>query len=166
MMQLDDDSNMEFAFRCVNWLQGDNGERSELLFLENGQPKSLDIQLKRLPALPPSMKLDMAQAVNQLLANAEEENIFDLILQGLMPKTWNLRTLRVLLLTGLLLSFGLVGLGLARHRLHASQALLTKAGAQAASASAVLLQRPQALPSTRTFWESGRALTLPLFCGR
>jgi hypothetical protein len=163
MMQLDDDSNMEFAIRCVNWLQGDNAERSELLFLENGQPKSLDIQLKRLPALPPSMKLDMAQAVNQLLANAEEENIFDLILQGLMPKTWNLRTLRVLLLTGLLLSFGLVGLGLVRYRRDASQSLLTKAVAQAASASAVLEQRQEALLKSGNWWETARALSLRFF---
>jgi len=163
MMQLDDDSNMEFAFRCVNWLQGDNGERSELLFFENGQPKSLDIQLKRLPALPPSMKLDMAQAVNQLLADAEEENIFDLILQGLMPKTWNLRTLRVLLLTGLLLSFGLVGLGLVRYRREAGQSLLTKAVAQAASASAVLEQRQEALLKSGNWWETARALSLRFF---
>ncbi|MFL5244997.1 MAG: hypothetical protein ACJ8FY_23080 [Gemmataceae bacterium] len=163
MMQLDDDSNMEFALRCVNWLQGDQAERSELLFMENGQAKSLDIQLKRLPTLHPFMKLDMAQAVNQLLANAEEENIFDLILQGLMPRSWSMQTFRVILLTGFLLSFSLVSLGLARYRRDGSQTLLSKALTQTASTSGILDQRQKALIKSGNWWEAARALGLRFF---
>jgi hypothetical protein len=154
---------MEFAFRCVNWLQDDLADRNELLFLENGQAKSLDIQLKRLPALPPTMKLDMAQAVNQLLAIAEEENIFDLIIQSLMPRSWSLEKFRVILLTCLLLSFGLVGLGLARHRRDGSQMPLSRALTLSASTSGVLDQRQEALVKAGNWWEAARALGLRFF---
>ncbi|HEV3237923.1 MAG TPA: DUF4350 domain-containing protein, partial [Gemmataceae bacterium] len=78
MMQQADNGNAEFANRCIKWLQGENGERKEVLFYENGEVKTLDIELKRLPSLPPNVKLDLPQVINQLLASAEDENVFDL----------------------------------------------------------------------------------------
>src|SRR5262249_1607606 len=133
MMQLNDTGNAEFANRCINWLKGDNSERNEVLFYEDGQVKSLEIELKRLPALPPGVMLDMAQAVNQFLANAEEINLFDEILDNAIPPSWNRRTLRLLLFTSLVLACGMIGLGFARYRREPGALSLPNALAKSAS---------------------------------
>jgi hypothetical protein len=158
MMQQADNGNAEFANRCIKWLQGENGERKEVLFIENGEVKTLDIELKRLPSLPPNMKLDLAQAVNQLLANAEEENVFDLILSNLMPRDWNPSTFRVLLFGIGFLAFSLITLGMTRHKRLSGVPLLSKAVAQSGSELALVEQRNVALLKSGNWSEAAQDL--------
>jgi hypothetical protein len=158
MMQQVDNGNAEFANRCIKWLQGENGERKEVLFIENGEVKTLDIELKRLPSPPPDMKLDLPQVVNQLLSSAEEENVFDLILNSLMPRDWNPSTFRVLLFGIGFLAFSLIALGMARYKRLSGVPLLSKAVAQSGSELALVEQRNVALLKSGNWSEAAQDL--------
>lgn len=163
MLQLSDNANREFALRCVMWLKGEDGSHDQVLFVDDGQIKSLNVELKRLPLAPPPTKLDMAQAVNQILANAEREDVFDSLLSNIIPPHWHRPTLRLLFFTIVLLGLGLFTLTLTRYRRHSTIPILDDAVDLHNSGDAISRQREDAVLKSQNWWEAGRVMVRRFF---
>lgn len=72
MMMPLDTGNVEFSYKAVRWLQGEYGQRNQVVFLEEGKIQTkLDIPLKST-AIPPdeAMRFIFSRR-NQILAEAE-----------------------------------------------------------------------------------------------
>lgn len=183
MMLQNDNGNIEFAYRCAEWLRGDPAKpRDQVLYYEDGDVRTdFDIPLKNLqplPLLPPGALVGVLDGLLRdveeegTLRQLEEEDFFNDIVHDQMAelpfwkrasaevKLWTLAAIAASVALGL---YAFVRLGAFRHRpdatLPALDALLTKQ----APAGAVIEQRQQALLSDGNLWEAARELARHLF---
>jgi hypothetical protein len=151
MMIQSDNTNLEFAYNCINWLTED-GRRNKVLFYEDGLVRTnFNLPLKEPPFPSDGELLALA---NRMLRGVGEERILDRLLPGwLLP----------VLLTVALLGYGFVRLTGTRHRIDASAPLFAGALARVNPEETLAEQRHQALLSGGNFWEQARALARQFF---
>lgn len=159
MMLQKDNDNFVFAYNCVEWL-AQPGPRGRVLLVEEGtMVANFDVPLKDtdLPDIP----LPPLEVVNKLLANLEDENVFNkLLISGLgagdahplekarrvMMQGW------VISLTIALLVFGFYWLSRSRFHQDKEASVLT----MALPRSGVIEQRHQAMLQDGNLWEAAR----------
>jgi hypothetical protein len=183
MMLQNDNGNIDFAYRCADWLRGDPARpRDRVLYYEDGVVQTqFDIPLKDLPPPPlppPDTWVGMADEFLRGMEDEgtfrqmEEEGFFDGVvadLMGWLPfwawatpevKLWTLVVLVVSVALGL---YAFVRLGAFRHRPDATVPALAALLEKQAPAGAVIEQRQQALLSDGNLWEAARELARHLF---
>jgi hypothetical protein len=159
MLWQTDNSNLDFATNCMDWLR--ERKRQRVLFLEEGTVRErFDIPLKNAgpPPLPPVDRL--VQAVNGGLQGMEEENRFNEIVRQIEERINHeafLKGLAVVLTIGLAV-YGLGRLGQARHRLEPGAPLLADTLSQAVRSVSVLDLRQRAMLRDDNYWEAAHAL--------
>jgi hypothetical protein len=186
MMLQDDNGNIDFAYRCADWLlarsDGQPGRRNQVLYYEEGVVQSkFDIQLKDVPPppLPPPDTLMglLDETMNGMeqegfFAQLEEDNVLNQTVDDLMGALpfwegsrpqWKIWTLAVILVSVALGIYGFVRLGTFRHRSATAGPLLTTLLEQQTPASAVLQQRQEELLRDGNLWEAARELARQLF---
>jgi hypothetical protein len=155
MLWQNDNSNLDFAYDCVDWLT-ENGRRTQALFLEEGKTESkFDIPLQNLPP-PPLPPLErVVETINRGLQGIEEENRFNTALADVvadLPMPRILRVLVVVLTFGLAL-YGLSRLSLARYR---SEPGVPALPTSPTASGTLLEQRQHALLGGGNLWEAAR----------
>jgi len=156
MMVQSDNDNFRFACNCVRWLT-DEGKRKRVLFLEEGTVQgSFDAPLKELP-LPP---IPPIQVVNKIIRGLEEENLFNRLLDRIREGIWRGVAL---LLSGLLLVYGLARLLRARHATESGVPLLAGGIVPTAADLPVMNQRYRDVVRGGNLWEAARGLARTCF---
>jgi hypothetical protein len=158
ILQLDND-NYSFACNCVEWLM-DEGKRKQVLFVDEGtirtdleipleEPEVPDVQVPPVEALVP--------LINKLVASVEHENLFNRMLVEQLGPTRILKGV-VLLLTAMLVAYGLVRHRQVRHRIEPTAPLFGQSLARLAPSAAIIEQRHQAMLQSGNLWEAARDL--------
>jgi len=156
MMAQPDNDNLIFACNCVRWLT-EGGKRKRVLFLEEGTVQgSFDVPLQQLP-LPP---IPSSQIINKIVRGLEEENFFNRLLANYLDPIK--RTL-VLLLSGLLLVYGLARLLRARQPIEPGVPLLAGGTLPAQAELPVMNQRYRDVVRGGNLWEAARDLARSCF---
>jgi hypothetical protein len=163
MLQADND-NFNFAFNCVHWLKEGNKRTRVLFYDENEIVADFKVPIKVIKEFP----VPRIEVMDQLLANLEQENIFNRLILGNDPRGMFQMILRILAvtLTGGLVLLGFYWLLQNRHRLEVKAPLFAKTALGLAPAAAVVAQRHQALIKEDNLWEVGRDLSRDWFADR
>lgn len=155
-----DNENLDFAYRCVDWLT-EEGKRKEVLFLDESRIQdTFDIPLKELPPLPLDSIPIQIQEINNFLRGLEEENRFNYWLLALFDSMPKNKVFQFLLVVG---SLGLAMLGLnrlsqARFRLEPGVPMLAAGLSRLVPRASVLEQRRRAMELERNYWEAARGI--------
>jgi hypothetical protein len=188
MMLQSDNANLDFAYRCADWLLTrpgrQSGRRHTILYVEDRVPRdTFDIPLKNLPAppIPPPETLMglLDETVHRMeeegtFARMEQDNLHNRAVDDLMAALpiwdrtkpeWKLWTIAVIVASGALGFYGLARLGAFRHRLLPSGPSFAVLLAQQAPTGAVMAQRQAALLRDGNLWEAARGLARDLFLG-
>jgi hypothetical protein len=183
MMLQPDNGNIDFAYRCADWLlTGPDGRRDHVLYYEDGAVRTdFDIPLKSLPPPPlppPDTLLGMldetvhAMEEEGTFARLEEDDFFNGTVEDLMRAApfwsrtepeWKLWTLTVIAVSVVLGLYGFVRLGTFRHRPDAAGPSLGSLLRRQAPAGAVMEQRHDALLRDGNLWEAARDVARQLF---
>jgi hypothetical protein len=162
MMWQPDIENINFAYNCVDWLTN-GGQRTEVLFLEEGQvQKSFDVPVKVPPPPPLPPLKPLVEAADKGLGELERDNAFNRALHNAMreltwlPDRWNRGV--IITSTVMLALLGLTRLSQARHRKEKGPPLAASGVAPATGALSLFEQRQQALVQEGNYWETARAL--------
>jgi hypothetical protein len=152
MMGQFDNDNLTFAHNCVRWLsETPGGKRKYALFVEEGEVvRKFDVELWVFP-LPP------LRVLNGLLRGIEADNIHNRFVQSLITRQQFWQGL-LLLLSVMLVVYGMRRLWQARHGIEAGVPLVAMKTLAAPAAAPLTLQRQQALLAGGNFWEAGREL--------
>jgi hypothetical protein len=157
MLWQSDIANRAFAYKCLEWLT-DKGRRNRVLFLEEGTTQlRFDVPLEEVP-LPPVEAV--VRAVNETMRGMEQENRFNLLIQGALqriPKAPFLRALMTLsaLVIGIV---GLIWLSLAKYNREPGTPPLEWGLAQLVPSIKVMDQRQRAMLREGNFWETARGI--------
>ena len=162
MMWQPDIENINFAYNCVDWL-ANGGQRTEVLFLEEGQvQKSFEVPVN-LPPPPPLPPLKtLVEAADKGLGELERDNAFNRAIHNAvsqmtwLPDRWNRGV--IITSTVVLMLLGLTRLSQARHRKEKGAPLAASGVAPASGALSLFEQRQQALVLEGNYWETARAL--------
>jgi hypothetical protein len=156
MLWQDDNDNFAFTTNIAKWLK--DGNRTHVLFVEEGEPKTtFDIPMAR-PPLPPPDKL--VEAFDKGLANLEKESWFNKVAARVAERLNSARLVNALLvlLTILLGAYGLFRLALARQQFEPRVPLLSEGLAQLLPRVGALDQRHRQMLRNANFWEAARSL--------
>jgi hypothetical protein len=148
-----DNDNFAFALNCVRWLT--EGDRRRVLFVEEGHIQT------SFPS-PLALPLPSTRVLDRMLRALEEENVFNRLLLDVADKSDYVRAI-VLLVTLLVVFWGLRRLFLARHHLETRIPLLARKVAQTLAAPAAAVQRREALLRGGNLWEAARDLARECF---
>jgi hypothetical protein len=154
--------NIDFTYNCIDWLAGAGHGRDRVLFVEEGEIKTVfDIPLSmEEPRLPP---LDaIVPVLNEKIAELEDKDALNQLLQQLMPARTVLTAL-VLLLTAGLAAYGFYRIARARHRVDPWAPRLDALLRQPATARTLIEQRHRTLLSKGNLWEPARAMIRQAF---
>jgi hypothetical protein len=184
MMLQPDNGNIDFAYRCAEWLlTGPDGRRRDkVLYYEEGVVRTdFDIPLKTPPPppLPPPETLlgmldETVHAMEEegTFARMEQDDYFNGTLEDLMRSAtfwsgtrpeWKLWTIVVSVVSVVLGLYAFVRMGMFRHRPDAAGPTLSSLLRRQAPAGAVLKQRQEALLRDGNVWEAARELARDLF---
>jgi hypothetical protein len=157
MLLREDNDNIAFTYNSLNWLT-DHGQRSQVLLYEEGEAQvNFDIPLRDLPAPPLPPVEELVPWLNRLLAEMQQENLFNRALLGLAPRQAWLRML-ALSATLSLVGYGLYRLLRARHRIDPHAPLFGPSVLELAPAGGVVEQRQLAMIQDRNLFEAARDL--------
>jgi hypothetical protein len=165
MMIPEDNKNAEFAWNCLQWLQGEGKQRHQALFVEEGTIYAdFKVPLKEGPGLPPGAIDAGVALLERTLAKLEDRGALDAAvldqlgvnhiggLDRLLRRT--LVVLTVLLLLYLGYRVGIRG----RFRLDAAVPLLAHEVARHAPAAPLLEQRRRSALQAGNLWETAHGL--------
>jgi hypothetical protein len=161
MMWPTDNNNLEFAYKCMEWLS--NGRRKRVLLVEDGKIRTdLDVPLKET-ALPPGADRIVAAVLDDTLARLEQDNtINQTVWDWLMSRAGTTQQLTrwvLYLLTVPLLLYALYHIThRARHRVDTGVPLLAHEAAGHAAVAPLLEQRFHASVRTGNHWETAHHL--------
>jgi hypothetical protein len=156
LLQADND-NIAFAYNCIDWLTEGPPRRDKVLFVEDGKIQSVfDIPFKEVPIpLPPLEAL--VPAVNNALADLDNEDAFNGLLLNAVPLPVILAAVAVVSVLALI-TYGLYRLAAARHRVDLGAPPLATLLDRQTPAGSLLTRRYQALLDGGNLWEPARAL--------
>ena len=178
--------NLDFAYRCAEWLQTPPGEiiptRKQILFYEDGAVQTnFHIPFRQVPGMPlppPETLMGMIdQALHGLeeegtFAKMEEDDIFNETVESVMAaiplwkwaapeeKIWTLAVIGCSIVLGI---YGFLRLGGFRHRHDATGPLLADLLSKQGSAGTILAARHEALVREGNLWEAARDLVRQMF---
>jgi hypothetical protein len=169
LMQTDND-NFEFAYNCLEWLQGEGKQRTKVLFVEEGRVQTnFNIPLKQV--LPPwdVLERQFVAGLNEGIADFQKhdgfnqmfyEGAYDLL--HLTPRDVG-RVLALLVALGLLV-YGSYRIGVrGRFRPEPNLAPLDRALENQTPAGSLLEERRQAMFRAGNLWETARELAQQFF---
>jgi hypothetical protein len=161
MMLRTDNDNFFFAVNCIDWLT-DGGKRNHALFIEDGQyVTDFNIALKEAPPLPLPPEGVLVEKINQLLASVDAD-YFNRAISNNVGRDRELRFI-VLLLTGLLIVYGLWRFSKARHRIERQEPLLAACLARQGGTGTLVRQRNEAMLRQDNYWEPAHQLARQWF---
>jgi hypothetical protein len=186
MMLQRDNGNIDFAYRCAEWLlgrpAGQRGRRTQVLYYDDGTAQTkFDIPLKDLPPPPLPPPDTLMGLLDETLHKMEEEGTFvrmeednlhnqfmDDVMDGLplwkgARSEWKFWTLAVIVASVSLGLYGFVRLGAFRHRPELTASPLAALLQQQAPAGAAMAERQAALLRDGNLWEAARELARHLF---
>jgi hypothetical protein len=185
MMRPTDNGNVEFAANCTTYLRGDNGQRTKVLFVEEGKINgSFNVPTKRLPA--PSLgaiaktawdhREQILDTANKRLNHAQtrlneldRNDAFNKQAWHLLAERWNItpRSLvmpAIILATLALLIYGCYRLGIAgRHRPDVTVPPLPRAMPNRQAGGSLIELRHDSVLEAQNIWEAGRQLARDAF---
>jgi hypothetical protein len=164
MMLQPDNGNIDFAYRCAEWLRGPEASpRERVLFYEDGAiRRDFDIPLKPLPTPPIPPPEAVLPLLNETLHGLEEENQFN----RMLVHTFGTEPIYRVLVTAACVAvgaWGFVRLGLFRHRPDIGATTLAKLLARQPAAVPLLEQRTREQLRGGNLWESARAMARDVF---
>jgi hypothetical protein len=166
MMIQNDNRNAEFAWNCLQWLQGEGEQRRhKALFIEEGKIHTdFNVPLKEGPGLPPGAIREGVALIEHTLARLEDRGALDAtVLDHLGANRLGgldrilrraLEVLTVLLLVYLVYRVGIRG----RFRLDATVPLLAHEVARHAPTAPLLEQRRRWALESGNLWETAHGL--------
>jgi hypothetical protein len=163
MMWQGDNDNFTFALNCVNWLT-DRGQRTQVLFLEEGHIQTVfEIPLKEppLPPLPPLKAI--VETVDKGLGELERDNAFNRAIDNAVKEAsppqdqWERAV--IVMSTLALAAFGLARLSQARHRHEKAQVIPASSAGPPPRTPSLFEQRHQSMVQEGNYWEAARART-------
>ncbi|MBV9125616.1 MAG: hypothetical protein JO112_19885 [Planctomycetes bacterium] len=175
MMLLPGNDNLDFAYRCVDWLTRSAG-RDQVLLIEDGYIVS-DLRVPPFwiagalpdlnkPPIPPINPADLpappVQVMDQMLAGMEREGVFDKLIYQHLDVDRLLRGL-TMLLTGALLVYGLWRWVRSRYRVESDAPLFSASTSGLAPSLALVAQRHKTMLQEGNLWEVARALARQWF---
>jgi hypothetical protein len=169
LMQTDND-NFEFAYNCLEWLRGEDKQRTRVLFVEEGRVQTnFNIPLKQV--LPPwdVLERQFVAGLNEGIADFQKHDGFNqLFYEGaydlfhLTPRDVG-RVLALLVALGLLI-YGSYRIGVrGRYRPEPNLAPLDRALENQTPAGSLLEERRQAMFRAGNLWETARELAQQFF---
>lgn len=165
MMLQVDNHNIDFARNCLDWLT-DSGKRNQVLFVEDGEViTDFNLTLKEpLPPLPLQLPSESAliQTGNELLANLDVAGGANQLINDRVPHE-TILLLAVVLVTALLLGYGLWRLAQARHRLDGTEPRLSACLAAPANAPTLIQRRNLDMSRQNNYWETAHQLARQCF---
>ncbi len=164
MMLQPDNGNIDFAYRCAEWLQrSPAAPRDRVLYYEDGViRRDFDIPLKDVPPPPIPSPEELVPIIDQTLHGLEEENAFNDMLLHAVGEDVLWKALAVAACAALSV-YGFVRLGLFRHRHDAATPTLAKLLGQQEPVASLIDQRTVELLREDNLWEAARALARDLF---
>jgi hypothetical protein len=170
MLMQTDNGNFDFAYNCLEWLRGEEGQRTRALFLEEGRIQiNFNIPLKQV--LPPFDELErrFVQGLNEEITEFQKRDGFN---QTFYEGAYDLLRLaprdvgRVLaLLVGLtVLIYGSYRIGVrGRYRPEPNLVSLDRALAKQTPTGSILEERRQEMFRTGNLWEAASLLARQFF---
>jgi hypothetical protein len=162
MMWQRDIENIDFAYNCVDWLTN-GGQRTEVLFLEEGQvQQSFEVPLKVPPPPPLPPVKTLVETADKAFGELERDNAFNRAIHGAvremagLPDRWNRGV--IITSTVALALLGLTRLSQARNRKEDAAPPAASGGTPVPRARSLFEQRQQAMVREGNFWEPARAL--------
>jgi hypothetical protein len=171
MMVPTDNNNVEFAWNCLKWLQGEGEQRRhKVLFVEDGTIQTnLKVPLKESSGLPPGASRAAVLVIDDTLAKLEDKGTLDEALLDRLgasrfegPNRLVRRALEVLTVVFLVYFIYRVGIR-GRFRLDAAVPLLAHEVARHTPAAPLMEQRYHSALKAGNLWETAHALARQWF---
>jgi hypothetical protein len=171
MMVPTDNNNVEFAWNCLKWLQGEGEQRRhKVLFVEDGFIQTnLKVPLKESSELPPGATRAAVVVIDDTLAKLEDKGTLDEAFLDRLgasrfegPNRLVRRALEVLTVVFLVYFIYRVGIR-GRFRLDAAVPLLAHEVARHTPAAPLLEQRYRAALKAGNLWETAHGLARQWF---
>ena len=163
MMLQHDNGNIDFAYRCAEWLRGNDEPRDRCLYYEDGTVRpDFDIPLKPLPAPPIPSAEEVVPMLNQLLYDLEAENAFNDLLLGVIGEDNLWKGLAFLACTAVG-GYGFVRLGLFRQKHETAVPSLAGLVATQRQGATLIDRRILDQLHAGNFWEAARDQARQLF---
>ncbi len=178
MMCQEKAGNLDFAYNVVQWLQGENGQRTKALFLEDGEiATQFDIPIKQIKIPLRELERRLVGQVEETLAeisdaHRRDNRLNDLFLDRMTdtvdPYTSSSSSNGFYQATAVMLALGLVGYGLTRlirasHTFEPSLPPFWRAQSKVAPTPIVLEQRQEAMQRENNYVDVARPLAQEWF---
>jgi hypothetical protein len=169
MMMQTDNGNFDFSYNCLEWLRGEDGQRTKALFVEDGHIQTtFNIPLKEVWPPLDELQRQFVTALDEKLYQFEREDNFNkLLFEGLDAAGITPRDLaKILALLGGLavLVYGSYRLGVVgRFRPEAGVPALAREVVNQTPAGPLLEQRQQAMFRAGNLWEAAHELARQFF---